>query len=182
MVQTVIQLLAVLTLLSNIGLVVGLALYLGGKLDKKLNKYWKKFVTFVNKKEIKFALLVSLVATLGSLFLSEIAHFEPCKLCWLQRIFMYPQVFILAVALKEKSKDIFKYVLPLSVTGLAIAAYHYYFQISGNPLIPCSTVGFSVSCSERFFTYYGYITIPWMSLSAFGLITFFMLLLRSNKS
>src|SRR3989344_5579147 len=175
MVQSVIQLLAVLTLLSNIGLVVALVLYLSRGVDKKGNKYWKRLVSFIHKKEIKFALV-------GSLYLSEVAHFDPCKLCWYQRIFMYPQVFILATALKEKFQNVFKYALPLSITGFIIAAYHYYFQISGNPLIPCSAVGFSVSCSQRFFTYYGYITIPWMSLSAFSLITFFMLLAKSNKT
>ena len=37
-----------------------------------------------------FAFVVVATATLGSLFYSEIAGFEPCKLCWFQRIFMYP--------------------------------------------------------------------------------------------
>lgn len=182
MVQTVIQLLAVLTLLSNLTLVVVIFFYLTSKQNKESDKYWKKITHYLDKKEIKLALVISLVATSGSLFLSEVAHFEPCKLCWLQRIFMYPLVLILAIALKEKSKDIFKYVIPLSVIGLVIAAYHYYFQVTGNALVPCSAVGFSVSCSERFFTYFGYITIPWMSLSAFGLITFLMYLLKSRKS
>ena len=36
------------------------------------------------------AAAVAVVATAGSLYLSEVAHFVPCKLCWYQRIAMYP--------------------------------------------------------------------------------------------
>ncbi len=36
------------------------------------------------------AFAVALFTTLGSLYLSEIAHFTPCPLCWYQRICMSP--------------------------------------------------------------------------------------------
>jgi disulfide bond formation protein DsbB len=165
--QTVIGLLAALTLFSNIALVIFLLWFGLSKVGKPVFKDWKTVEGLISSNSVKIALLVSATATLGSLYFSEIAGFEPCKLCWLQRIFMYPLPIIFGIALWNGLKDSFKYVIPLSVIGMAIAAYHYYYQITGNPLIPCSTVGFSVSCSERFFTYYGYITIPWMSLSAF---------------
>ena len=38
--------------------------------------------------------VVSFVATLGSLYFSEVRGYEPCELCWYQRIFMYPIVII----------------------------------------------------------------------------------------
>jgi len=179
--QTVISLLAALTLSSNIAFLVLLLWFFLAKSVKGLAKSWSKIEKSLSIKSVRLALLFSATATLGSLYFSEIAGFEPCKLCWLQRIFMYPLPIILGVALWNSLKDSFKYVLPLSAIGLAIAAYHYYYQITGNPLIPCSTVGFSVSCSERFFTYYGYITIPWMSLSAFAYIFLLGLLVRKTN-
>lgn len=165
--QTAVSFLALITLVSNIGFLLLLLIIITSKFSKGFkNKTLKHSKLFVSK-ALMMAFTVSLTATLGSLYFSEVAGFEPCKLCWIQRIFMYPLVFITGVAVYKKLKDAWNYVLPLSVLGLAIAAYHYYYQVTGSPLIPCSTVGFSVSCSERFFTYYGYITIPWMSLSAF---------------
>src|SRR6266536_1136501 len=40
--------------------------------------------------ELWVAFIVAAIATGGSLFFSEIAHFVPCELCWYQRICMYP--------------------------------------------------------------------------------------------
>lgn len=95
---------------------------------------------------------------------------------------MYPLVFILGVAIYKKLKDAWLYVLPLSIIGGFIAIYHYFLQVNPEALAPCSATGFSVSCSERFFTYFGYITIPWMAFSAFILISLFMLLERSKSN
>ena len=180
--QAIINLLALATLITNVGFLLILVWFVASKFNKKLNSGWSKFESIIGLNSVKIAFAVSLTATLGSLYFSEFAGFEPCKLCWLQRIFMYPLPFILGIAIYKKLKDVWNYVLPLTIAGFAIAAYHYYYQVTGSPLIPCSTVGFSVSCSERFFTYYGYITIPWMSLSAFALVTFFMLLAKSDKA
>ena len=171
-----VQLLSILTLVSNVAFVAAAVLFLASRGVKSLKPYWQKVEDYFAKNSIKFALVVSLVATFGSLYFSEVRGFEPCKLCWLQRIFMYPLPLILGISLYKKMKEVGNYVLPMAIIGMAIAAYHYYYQVTGTSLIPCSTVGFSVSCSERFFTYWGYITIPWMSLSAFVLIGSLMLL------
>ena len=153
---------------------------------------WPLSQKILRPKAVLLAFLVALIATTGSLFLSEAALFAPCKLCWLQRIFMYPLVVILGVALYKRSlqgfhpyqkrEDVAPYALSLAVIGGAIAAYHYYLQINPRALAPCSDIGFSVSCSEKFFTYYGYITIPWMALSAFALIILLMLTLLKSKT
>ena len=113
-------------------------------------------------------LLISLAATLGSLFYSEILGLEPCKLCWYQRIFMYPIVLISAVALYRKTKELAYYVLPLSVIGAFIGAYHYVLQIIAQTqdiYAPCSVTG--PSCSGFYVQYLGFITIPFMSMIAF---------------
>jgi disulfide bond formation protein DsbB len=177
----VIQLLSVLTLFSNFFVVVVIGAFVLHRFFR-VSRPWKKITAKIGSYSILAALIVSLTATLGSLYLSESRGFEPCKLCWIQRIFMYPIPILLGVSMYKNLKDVYYYVLPLAGVGAVIAAYHYYFQVSGNPLIPCSTVGFSVSCSERFFTYYGYITIPWMALTAFLLIVVFVGLSRNVRN
>ena len=128
------------------------------------------------------AFLVSLGATVGSLFLSEIAQFEPCKLCWFQRIFMYPQVFLLGIALWKKDLGIYTYSIALSAIGAIIAGYHYLLQIGVAPALPCSAVGYSADCSQRFILQFGYITIPLMAFSAFLLILLLNLNAKYRKS
>ncbi len=171
--------LSLLTLLSNIALILFIPLYLFGR----KTKYWKILEKLLKNRGLLFAFVISLSSTLGSLYFSEVAKFEPCKLCWLQRVFMYPMPIILGMALFKKARDVFYYAMPLSVVGGLFALYHYILQMSANPLAPCSTIGFSVSCSERFFTYYGYITIPWMSLTGFVVISLLLLFTseRINK-
>ena len=34
----------------------------------------------------------------GSLYFSEVANYVPCRLCWFQRIAMYPLAVILLIA------------------------------------------------------------------------------------
>lgn len=116
-------------------------------------------------------LIVSVVATLGSLFLSEIAGWNPCKFCWLQRIFMYPQVIMLLIALWKRDRGIAAYILPLCAIGLLYASYHYYIQMYDivaaptNPATPCDASG--ESCVKTPFVHFGYITIPLMAWTAF---------------
>lgn len=180
MTEFVIGGLSFLTLISNVFLALLLFVFLGRK--TKVGKiYWSFFIKTVKTRGILFAFLVALVATSGSLYFSEVAGFEPCKLCWFQRIFMYPQTIILGVALIKKTRDVVFYAMPLALVGGLLAIYHYVLQMSANPWAPCSTIGFSVSCSERFVAEFGYITIPWMSFSAFLLIFFFLSISAKNE-
>ena len=48
---------------------------------------------------IFFCFVTASIATLGSLFFSDIMQFVPCTMCWYQRIFMYPLVIIFLIAL-----------------------------------------------------------------------------------
>jgi disulfide bond formation protein DsbB len=117
----------------------------------------------------------SLVATAGSLFFSEVMKLPPCSLCWFQRIMMYPLVFILATGLYLEDKRVKFYALPLSITGLLISIYHnlLYYNIIPDAIVPCST---GVSCTTRQIVWFGFITIPLMSLTAFTVITVAMLM------
>ena len=168
------QILSILTVAGQAVVLLILILYF---FDAK-----NSILAFFSKNSIKFSFIVALVAMLGSLFFSEVAGYEPCKLCWFQRIFMYPQVFLLGLALWKKEKIVAKRnSIMLSVIGAVIASYHYLLQIGIAPELPCSATGYSVACSQRFIMSFGYITIPMMALTAFLLILVFLLSNRTAK-
>ena len=116
----------------------------------------------------------ALIATSGSLFLSEVLGYPPCVLCWYQRIAMYPLVPVIGVAILRRDPRPYLSVLPLSLVGLAIAIYHnlLYFGVISEGVSACRA---GVSCTTRFFEWFGFITIPFLSLTAFTLISVLML-------
>lgn len=118
---------------------------------------------------IILAFIIALVATLGSLFYSQIAKFVPCELCWFQRIFMYPQVFLLGMALWRKDRKIVDYSLILALVGLAISAYHNYLIYFPTTSAVCGTDK-GTSCAQLVILSFNYISIPLMSLTAFWLM------------
>lgn len=128
------------------------------------------FVKALSDNGFVLAFLVALTATLGSLYYSDIRGFTPCKFCWFQRIFMYPQVILLGIALWKKDFWMRSYSIILSVIGGLIALNHYILQITGVSFIPCSAIGYSISCNKIFVLKLGYITIPIMAITAFALI------------
>lgn len=122
------------------------------------------------------AFAVALTATLGSLYFSEIRHFIPCTLCWYQRILMYPLVIITLVGIIEQDDFLPTYVLPFSLIGILVSGYHYLLQwgVFGNAA--ACTVG--IPCNARYISYFGFVTIPFLALTAFILITIIMLATR----
>lgn len=165
MLQTIPKILALLTVFSNI-LVVGLIVnYFNSRV---LKNFWG--FKFIIKNKLFLALVVATTATLGSLFYSEVLKYEPCVLCWYQRILMYSQVPILLLAWSKKDLHVIPYSLILSSIGVVIAAYHYFIQVTPTESVVCSVVGYSTSCTQTFSMQFGYITIPMMALSAFLLI------------
>ena len=141
----------------------------------------RKLVPKIGPYALDFAAAFAIAATGGSLYLSEVLLIPPCVLCWYQRILMYPLVIILVAAKVRKVKRIWEIVLPFTFIGSALSIYHYYLQFAPNPGTVCSAVGISISCSEKPFVHYGYITIPWMALSAFVYIATLMLILRGSE-
>ena len=116
----------------------------------------------------------ALIATLGSLFFSEVLLYPPCVLCWYQRIAMYPLVIVIGVAILRRDRAPYQVVLPLSVIGLAIAVYHnlLYFGVLPEAVTVCRA---GISCTARYFEWFGFISIPQLSLAAFTVITALML-------
>lgn len=122
-----------------------------------------------------FAWFVAVIATLGSLYFSEIRLFLPCELCWYQRIAMYPLAIILGIAAYTNDLKITKYVLPLSIIGGMISFYHYLLEkVPGFASVkPCSQ---GIPCDVQWINWFGFVTIPFLALTAFILITVFLLI------
>src|SRR5699024_1522851 len=127
------------------------------------------------------AWIVSIVATLGSLYFSEIQGFIPCELCWYQRILMYPLVLFLGISTFQNDITIKKYVLPMAVIGWFISLFHYFEQkIPGFAKIkPCAG---EVNCNGEYINWLGFITIPFLALAAFSLIIILTFFLPSAKN
>ena len=171
----ILKTLPALTLAAQIIFVITLLLYI---LSEKAKA---RITQFIKTRALLLAFFVALAGTLGSLFYSEVAGYEPCRLCWYQRIFLYPNVILLGLALYKKDKGIIPYGITLSIVGGAIAFYHYLIQRGIAPELPCSAVGYSTSCAQIFVMSYGYITIPLMALTAFVFILSILILGRESK-
>lgn len=133
----------------------------------------------VGGSSLVLAWIVALVATLGSLYYSEVAHFTPCKLCWYQRIAMYPLVLILGIAALRWDFGVRRYVLPVVAVGAAISVYHY--QLERFPAQTSLACSVDAPCTTVWVWEFHYISIPFMALSAFALIATLLLLGPSRQ-
>jgi disulfide bond formation protein DsbB len=161
------QFLAAGTLIINIFMILGILLY--GLRRFTRFQFPEKLMDLESKVKsysLELSLSLATIATVGSLYFSNILKYEPCRLCWFQRIFMYPLVLILGIGILFEDENVTDYALPLTMIGLPIALYHSLvqryaqFQSAG-----CSVL--SVSCSTEYTFHFGYITIPVMALTAF---------------
>jgi len=118
---------------------------------------------------LRIGFLQSLTATFGSLYFSEIIGFPPCVLCWYQRICMYPLLVIFTIGLLKPDKNMVLYAFPLAIIGFVIAFYHnlLYYQILPESLTPCEA---GISCTTKYIEWFGFVTIPLLSLIAFTVI------------
>ncbi|MBG9735858.1 disulfide oxidoreductase [Paenibacillus alvei] len=132
----------------------------------------------IRRYALYFAWIISLIATSGSLYMSEVLLWEPCKLCWIQRIFMYPLVLLLGIAAYRNDRSIVRYTLPLTIIGGSISIYHYLLQkVPGMAsLTPCRS---GVPCNYDYME--GWITIPSLAFIAFLLITILLIIGRKNE-
>jgi disulfide bond formation protein DsbB len=114
------------------------------------------------------AWLVTLVATLGSLYFSEVRHFTPCTLCWFQRICMYPLALLIGVAVYAGDVGVRRYALPLALTGWLVALFHVLEEWGIVRTPAACAVG--VPCTVKWIDWWGVVTIPRLSFTAFTLL------------
>ncbi|WP_420443073.1 disulfide bond formation protein B [Candidatus Poriferisodalis sp.] len=118
---------------------------------------------------LSFAALLAIGASLGSLYLSEIAHLEPCRWCWFQRIAMYPLAFVLAVGWLRRDQGVHVYTLPMCVVGAAMSMWHYLLQLFPT-LEGSTTCSITSPCTVRYAWEFGFVSIPYMAGSVFILV------------
>lgn len=126
------------------------------------------------------AWLIALLATVGSLFFSEVMNLPPCVLCWYQRIAMYPLVLVIGVGIVLRDRRLKYYALPLSLSGLAVAIYHnlLYYGFIPDSITPCTQ---GISCTSVQIEWLGFITIPLMSLAAFTIVNLCLLFYKIKE-
>ena len=143
-------------------------------------KHFKSYLQLIANHSTLLALVVAIVAMASSLTFSDVYHMEPCKLCIYQRIVIFPQVVLLAVALWRKHHDIITdYAIALASIAIPISIFHYALQMTDAPAVhsfaPCDVTGQAPSCSGYYVIMYNYITIPMMALTTSALIVILMI-------
>jgi disulfide bond formation protein DsbB len=175
----ILQILAVVTLF-----ILFFALPAQGDRGPKKNK----FLDFIEKHFLVLGFLISLVSALFSLVYSEVIKFAPCQLCWYQRVFMFPQVFIFGVAVwhnfrnqLSEAKNVIKYSIPLLGIGFIISVYqNFIYYFGGSNSGPCDASG--VSCFQHLVSEFGgYISIPMLSLTSFFVLLTITLVVHFYK-
>lgn len=123
------------------------------------------------------AWLVATAASLAALFLGEVMGYTPCVLCWYQRICMFPLVPVLAAGLFPFDRRVLRYALPLALAGWLLALFHWGVASGLIPerVTPCSQ---GVPCSQELVVWFGFLTLPMLSVLAFSAILFLLLLTR----
>ena len=143
----------------------------------------KSIIGHFKKHGMIYGLIIAIASVIGSLGFSEFYYYAPCKLCWIQRIFHYPQVILFAVALYYKDARVWTYSIWLSIIGFIIAGYQVLIQF--NPTLAessfCSIVPAAESCSDILIQAYGYISIPVMSLTLFAALIL-LFIIQNKKS
>ncbi len=124
---------------------------------------------------------IAAVSTMGSLFFSYTMQFPPCVLCWYQRIFLFPLVFVFASGLLYSDPGVIRYGLPLALAGWLVALYHnlLYVGIIPESIKPCAQ---GVSCTENYIELFGFLSIPMLSLLSFTSIVLLLTILKRRLS
>ena len=163
-ITTALALLGVLAQAILVGFVLAAALRVAG-----IAGPWRFVRETLSGSELWLAWIVAAVATGGSLFFSEVAHFVPCKLCWLQRVCMYP-LLVLALPALGGDRRAARYLLPLPVAGLGIAVWHVLVERGVVADAQSCAISAPGGCATRWIEELGYVTIPTLAATAFALV------------
>jgi disulfide bond formation protein DsbB len=161
--HAVVSLLAVLGLVGEV-LVVVLAVLLLVARDRVRAWFWGY--------ELWAAFLVAAIATGGSLFLSEVAGYIPCEMCWYQRICMYPLSLLTLFAAYHRDYRFARYLLPFPVIGACVSIYHLLIENKVVATPQACQVG--AGCTVKWINDFGYLTIPTLALTGFALLITFL--------
>jgi disulfide bond formation protein DsbB len=159
---------ALLTVIADVIVLVLLVLGVGARWSDPIARARNAVWELIADTGLWLAWAVALVATIGSLYLSEVAHFIPCQLCWYQRIAIYPLAVILLVAALRHDRAIRFAAIPLAAIGAIVSIYHYQLERFPNQAsVSCSA---EAPCTVVWIWRFHYVSIPFMALSAAVLI------------
>ena len=136
---------------------------------------------FSTKLGLYGALITAWLATMGSLYFSEVSGFTPCTLCWYQRILMYPLAGLITLGIMRRDHHLPHLVLPFSLVGQGLSVYHFLLQKTpyfGSP----SSCGIGVTCSTVWIDWFGIVTIPLLAMVGFMVITTGMLMVIATDA
>jgi disulfide bond formation protein DsbB len=134
--------------------------------DRALDAY-AALARIIQPRAIAVGWVVALLATVGSLYFSEVAGFTPCTLCWYQRIAMYPFVVLFGVATLRRAH----YVTgapALAAVGAVVAGYHV--ALEWLPSLDTGACAAATPCTYVWFREFGIFSLPTLALTAFLLI------------
>lgn len=159
---------AILAVLAQVAIVGILVLRVAAVGSSTARDWYDDIAGAIAPNALVMAWVVALLATTGSLYFSEVAQFEPCRLCWYQRIAMYPLVVILAVGIAWRDAAAARYARPVAAIGALIAAYHVVLEWV--PSLDSGACSVGTPCTLIWFRELGYISLPTLALTAFLLI------------
>ncbi len=135
---------------------------------------------FIKEYSAHIAWVIALASMIGSLYFSEVFNFAPCVLCWYQRIIIYPLVLLIPVGIMLKDKRLASYILPLTVVGLIVSIFQnlLYYKVIPEAIMPCVD---GVSCTTKYIDYFGFLTIPLLSLLSLIAITVLMVIYKKQN-
>jgi disulfide bond formation protein DsbB len=171
------QLLSALLALFAVGgtLVLLVARLLSGRSVSAAN-----FVLAFRPVALPLAFMVAGFAMFGSLWFSEAANYNPCKLCWYQRIATYSLAIVFLVALVRRwaaarrvpagdafaaQREITPYAIVLAAVGTVVSTYHYLLE--WNPTWESNVCSLDVPCTTIWFREFGFVSLPFMALCGF---------------
>jgi disulfide bond formation protein DsbB len=173
---------AVLALIADAMVLVILLFFLVSRGSPSIRERWGVFRDNVTPYALQVAWIVAVLATFGSLFLQFEENLQPCQFCWFQRICMYPLSLLLGIAAFRGDVNVAKrYFLGLSIVGLIIAVYHYQLEHVPHEVSVCGTAATDVPCNVAVFNIFGFISVPFLSMAAFLLITTLILVARGRS-
>lgn len=176
--QTMKLFFAMLALATNIVVVSYVAVLAASLWSDSAAQLKQRFYDLVAGQETLYGGIVAGVAMLGSLYLSEITNLPPCRMCWYQRFAMYPVAVVLLLAAWRRYTQVRIPVMIAVTVGAAIAAYHYLIQ--WYPSLEGNACSITVPCTTAWFRVFGFISIPYMALSAFAFVFVMMVAMRAN--
>ncbi len=170
---------AVLALIADALVLLTVIGFLMSRMSPAGRERWTRLRDGVTPFALHFAWIVAVLATFGSLFLQYEESLTPCDFCWFQRICMYPLSLLLGIAaFRGNLQTAKRYFIGLSGVGIVLSIYHYQLELFPNQPLVCSQL---VPCNARVINIFGFISVPFLSMAAFLLITTLLLVGRTHN-